>query len=233
MRRRPFRKQMGIRASALPADRAIWSRDRMPAPQQERRGWRPHPRTTAAIALRVRSVYSRSATRRSSTATRCGQRASTPVATESLAANAGSCAARRSRRIAMTTPMTNPINPPNDAPSSARQSRRSTLRRPIRSMRPWSLPVSPDRVICARPSVPAPSSAVPEAKPAPEPLPAPREARCARRRRAGAASPCRRCERLKKLPHRPCSASGTTGTGVRSRMRSMPGRNGVELAACR
>ena len=32
--------------------------------------------------------------------------------------------------------------------------------------------------------------------------------------------------RLKKLPHRPFSASGTTGTGVRSTMRRMPVRKG-------
>ena len=32
--------------------------------------------------------------------------------------------------------------------------------------------------------------------------------------------------REKKLPHMPCSASGMTGTGLRSRMRAVPGRNG-------
>ena len=34
------------------------------------------------------------------------------------------------------------------------------------------------------------------------------------------------CERLKKLPHRPRNAIGTTGTGVASTIRSTPGRNG-------
>ena len=54
-----------------------------------------------------------------------------------------------------------------------------------------------------------------------------RPARCARTAPRNRASPCRRSERLKKLPHSPRSAIGTTGTGVCSRMCCNPGRNGL------